>query len=137
MNSSDICVDCTAGCQTCDPDTLICSQCKENYTLNEEENVCECNNGTYLVRASAMCLDCNEACLTCSGKSEQECTSCKTEQERVLVGNTCNCRENYQEPETGKICVIVDPKTCEPGYSYVETEGSCKATCGDGKVIAD
>jgi len=83
---SNECQNCSSNCQTClGTSSSQCLSCALNFPyfssketdsgfmLTCKEN---CDENEYLTENSTECLSCHSSCKTCSGKEENECTSC-------------------------------------------------------------
>ena len=121
------------GCDVC-ATIASCSVCKSSFT--PIQGACVCLQGTYYSPNQEACVLCSSLCLYCNGPTAFECTACKQEQHRQLIGGTCVCDPyNYQEPATGEECEQVDKNKCDRGYVKVELTGQCVELCGDGVLL--
>ena len=59
------------------------------------------------------CADCDATCGECSGTGSTDCTSCQTDEHRVLSSGSCDCDSGYTEDTATGHCMY----------------GTCNAKC--------
>ncbi|EAR89540.2 EGF-like domain protein (macronuclear) [Tetrahymena thermophila SB210] len=127
------CLQCPYQCQAC-TSANFCTKCKFGYVLNNNDNLCYCQIGTYDPKTktciscnsnqyfdinSSSCQPCDPSCKTCQNTSTQ-CTSCNTP--KVFYQFTCldQCPPGYYS----------DPlKMCQQCSSNCKTCNSTSTTC--------
>lgn len=99
-STTSTCILCSLfGCTSCQSLT-VCQTCSAG--LNLVNGACKCPDGKYYDPYAVTCKSCSKYCLTCSGPSSYECNSCNATQNRLLVGQDCQCDSfNYQESASG------------------------------------
>ncbi|KAL4481587.1 hypothetical protein ABPG74_007676 [Tetrahymena malaccensis] len=89
-------------CQECQiADSSKCISCPQNQYLYQDNCFQSQPNSTYC--QDGKCYDCDSLCSSCNGPSNTNCTACKVETYRSLVGTQCLCKEGYYE-DTNKNC---------------------------------
>eukprot|EP00828_Plagiopyla_frontata_P044041 TRINITY_DN7064_c0_g1_i1.p2 TRINITY_DN7064_c0_g1~~TRINITY_DN7064_c0_g1_i1.p2 ORF type:complete len:248 (+),score=42.83 TRINITY_DN7064_c0_g1_i1:768-1511(+) len=90
-NSVLICVSCHSTCFNCDlPNSETnCTACQSSLhrTLNVSTHKCVCDE-RYFQNSSQLCQSCHPSCLTCTGESDNECDSCKSDDFRKTIDAT-------------------------------------------------
>lgn len=125
------CVACAPSCPTCIGTSTNCTSCYPTYTL--VSGMCLCAAGTYLDRVTLVCAACQFTCLTCNGPSSTNCQSCDPLNSRTLVGTACPCVSGYND--VGVALCVAPPGTCNFGYQYDTSTGTCLEICGDARVF--
>ncbi|KAL4508729.1 hypothetical protein ABPG73_006115, partial [Tetrahymena malaccensis] len=138
------CYDCDSFCSSCNgPSNTNCTQCKvetyrilvgtqclckEGYYEDNNKNCQQYNCFQYQPKSTycqdGKCQDCDSFCSSCNGPSNTNCTACKVETYRSLVGNQCQCKEGYYE-DTNKSCQYYNCFQSQPKSTYCQ-DGKCQ-----------
>ncbi|CAD8108413.1 unnamed protein product [Paramecium sonneborni] len=112
------CSKCDANCFKCAKFATKCIECNslDNRTLNITLNNCECKLGYY--ELNGICYQCDQTCQTCIDQSDN-CKSCPSN--RILIGSTCKCSDDYYENKSDKLCYLCH-KSCQ---TCINTSTEC------------
>ncbi|KAL4469505.1 hypothetical protein ABPG74_004758 [Tetrahymena malaccensis] len=115
-----------------------CSKCNQNCITCSDSSTCsKCSPG-YFINASNQCEKCFDPyCLTCSGKNQQDCTSCNSVKQYFLQDDhsctDCNLDGYYKNSQQCSKCNqnclnCSDSSTCSkcsPGY-FINVSNQCE-----------
>ncbi|OMJ85902.1 hypothetical protein SteCoe_12677 [Stentor coeruleus] len=109
------CLACDETCLVCEEN--LCLECKDPNS-KADGKTCLCQereffNGTLCEMCQDGCLSCDKSgCLLCVDHSVIDGSLCLCEENRVLVNNTCQCKDGY-----------LDQEVCVKCYNYI-TQGN-------------
>ena len=98
------CKNCSSSIKSSGVDNHNCYSCKENYyPFSHNQNNCynetegKSHANWYFDNGHQMFDECNEACLTCSGPTENDCLSCRSEEDNILYLYNGKCQNICHE----------------------------------------
>ncbi|CAD8043829.1 unnamed protein product [Paramecium primaurelia] len=138
------CQACSSLCLECITSPDNCTSCQPDKYLNG--NTCLCKTklqgssvSTY--SSKLQCLICHYSCLTCKGRFSLDCDSCWDLDNRIQLGTTCICKNNYFDIGIAKCsqcnfrcqtCAVLDTLclSCPPLSLRVLINSQCQCQQG-------
>ncbi|CAD8203896.1 unnamed protein product [Paramecium pentaurelia] len=136
-----ICSQCHYSCKTCngydESDCLTCDLDYRQFVFSK----CECPTGYYEV-GQLQCSQCHFTCQNCYDKNQDNCITCSADLNRILMGNTCQCKSGTSDYNGTQAmcdkcsyrcadCTQVDVNQCIscPEFSFRELGSNKSCSC--------
>ena len=113
-----VCERCDPNCMTCVDSPSNCLECKNGFVANDQ-NVCECPDGTYPSPDNVRCLNCSNGCGMCT--SVQVCDECR---DGYFLDSNNRC---IYECPVGTFPSVNECKQCSPNCRACTTSINCRS----------
>ncbi|KAL4454555.1 hypothetical protein ABPG74_021760 [Tetrahymena malaccensis] len=124
---SSMCIPCHQTCFNCIGSSQnMCTQCNQskNFIPSDPYSIsfsCVCVSNSFYSDSLNTCILCDKRCASCNGALQDQCLTCSPSLNRILLGSSCVCIQNYFENSQG---------LCQPCHSSCQNcIGSTKFQC--------